>query len=356
VLPSLDLKKHGELREIPGSIVEAAGFIVIDVAGHYEFELIGAAGGSVRIGDVEVLAAATSLRPGTRQLGGVDLAEGEHPLQVFAVAAGSGLSLAWKSPRMAAFGEVPPEVLMHEKDNIRPTEPGMKKIEVRAVDQEAAPAAVHNTLSDAEKDQGWELLFDGHSMEKWRGYGREDLHDGWKVIDGTIARVGGGGDIITREQFENFDLLIDWRIGPAGNSGIFYHVQETSEGGERYSAVWQTGPEMQILDNQGHADRAQASTSAGANYALHAPIGDATRPIGAFNRARIVVRGDHVQYWLNGVKIVEFDRGSDDFKELVAASKFASMPGFAKYRRGHIALQDHGDPVQFRNIKIRRLE
>lgn len=213
------------------------------------------------------------------------------------------------------------------------------------------PLPPHNTLSQAEQAAGWMLLFDGKTLDAWRGFGRDDVPDGWQIVDGALTRVGPGGDIITRETFENFELSLDWRIAPGGNSGIFYHVQE-----QGYSAVWQTGPEMQILDNAGHPDGQDPSTSAGANYALHAPIGDTTRPVGAYNRAKIVVRGKHTQYWLNGVKVVEFEKDSDDWKKRVAASKFAQMRGFGRYSRGHIALQDHGDRVQFRNIKIRRLD
>jgi hypothetical protein len=355
VVASLEPGGQEALRGLRAmSLVRAGGYLTIDTAGHYDFELLGAAAGGLTIGDAAVISIAGAAEGQNR--GGVALTPGEHPLHLHAVVAGGeqALTLRWKSPRMAAFGAVPAEALSFDQADLQRPKDVAK---VGAERQEKAEAPVmHNVLSDAEKAQGWELLFDGRTMEKWRGFGREDVHEGWAVVDGAVTRVGGGGDIITREQYENFDLYLEWRIAPAGNSGVFYHVREVAENGERYSAVWQTGPEMQILDNQGHADRAQASTSAGANYALHAPIGDATRPVGAFNAARIVVRGDHVQYWLNGVKVVEFDRGSDDFKQLVARSKFATMPGFAKYRRGHIALQDHGDLVQFRNIKIRRLE
>jgi hypothetical protein len=346
------IKDPAELAGLPPmSLVHVVGFLTVDTAGHYEFEIIGASP-MLRIGEVQVIGSGHE----GRSFGSVVLQPGEHPLQMSGVSGAEArpLALRWKSPRMPAFGDIPADVLSHDKASLQPP-PGAQEVKLSTPHPQAT-SPVHNTLSDAEKAAGWELLFDGQSMDKWRGFHREDVPAGWQVIDGAITRVGSAGDILTRDQYENFDLYLDWRIAPAGNSGIFYHVRETSDGGERYGAVWQTGPEMQVLDNGSHPDGGRADTAAGANYALHAPIGDATRPIGAFNTARIIVRGDHIQYWLNGIKVVEFDRGSDEFKQLVARSKFASMPGFASYRSGYIALQDHGDLVQFRNIKIRRLE
>ncbi len=217
------------------------------------------------------------------------------------------------------------------------------------------PVRAHNTLSAREKAEGWELLFDGESMAHWRGFKNDEVHDGWAIEGGCITRVGGGGDIITREKFGNFELMLEWSVQPRGNSGIFYGVQEG-----RYNHVWETGPEMQVLDNSLHADGRNPMTSAGANYALHAPSSDVTRPVGAFNRVRLVVNDGHVEHWLNGVKLVEYEWGSDEWKRLVAASKFASMRDYGKFRPhetpGHIALQDHGDVVKYRNIKIRRLD
>jgi hypothetical protein len=214
----------------------------------------------------------------------------------------------------------------------------------------AAGAGAHNTLTDAQRAGGWRLLFDGRSTDGWRGYRRESMPAGWQVVDGTLARTGSGGDIITTEQYDSFELELEWLVGPGGNSGIFFHVTETGD------YIWQTGPEMQILDNAGHREGANPETSTGSNYALHGPSSDVARPAGEWNSVRLVVRGDHVEHWLNGTRIVEYVLGSDDWKARVEASKFRDMPGYGANRRGHIALQDHGDPVQFRNIRIRVLQ
>ncbi|MCH2132946.1 MAG: DUF1080 domain-containing protein [Phycisphaerales bacterium] len=206
-----------------------------------------------------------------------------------------------------------------------------------------------NVLTPREEAEGWQLLFDGTSADHWRGFRKDTMPEGWSVIDGAIVRTGPGGDIITRDQFDDFELSLEWRVESAGNSGIFYNVDE---GG---NAVWATGPEMQVLDNKGHADGRSPLTSAGSNYALHPPAWDTTGPPGTWNRARIVMRGDEVEHWLNGVKIVEYVLSSPDWERRVADSKFRGMPDYGRRTRGHIALQDHGDVVAFRNLKIRPL-
>jgi hypothetical protein len=210
--------------------------------------------------------------------------------------------------------------------------------------------AAQNTLSAQERAEGWRLLFDGRTTDGWRGFRGDAMPDGWQVVDGALTRVAAGGDIVTTEQFESFELVLDWKVSPGGNSGIFFHVTEDAD------HVWQTGPEYQILDDAGHRDGLTPETSAGSNYALHAPVGAAARPAGEWNTARLVVRGDHVEHWLNDVKIVSYELRSDEWKALVAASKFGDMPGYGLARRGHLALQDHGDHVAFRNIRIRVLE
>jgi hypothetical protein len=204
-----------------------------------------------------------------------------------------------------------------------------------------------NTLTEDEKKAGWKLLFDGKTTEGWKGYKKDKVSDGWQIVDGALSTKGKSGDICTVEEFADFELQIDWKISPGGNSGIMTRV------GEEHDAPWQTGPEMQILDNAHHDDGRNPMTSAGACYALYAPKWDLTRPVGSWNRARILVHGDHTEYWLNGEKVVEYELESADWKTRVAVSKFASMPDFAKRAKGRIALQDHGDRVSFRNIKIR---
>lgn len=206
-----------------------------------------------------------------------------------------------------------------------------------------------NTLTKAEAQAGWKLLFDGETAEGWRGFRSEDFPDGWQVQQGSIVRAAGGGDIITEEQFTNFELRLEWKISEGGNSGIFFRVDEL------HDHVWQTGAEMQVLDDERHADGKSPFTSAGANYALHRPQISTVLPAGEWNHVRLLVDGDHVEHWLNGVKIVDYTLWGDEWNDLVANSKFSGMPDYGRNKSGHIALQDHGDLVWFRNIKIREL-
>jgi hypothetical protein len=162
-----------------------------------------------------------------------------------------------------------------------------------------------------------------------------------------LARVGGGGDLITRQQYASFELALDWRVSPGGNSGVMFHVVEDLE------RTYHSGPEMQILDNGGHRDGRNPLTSSGSNYALHAPPRDVTRPVGEWNTARLVVNGNHVEHWLNGEKVVDYELGTPEWIEKVAASKFNEWPRYGKAGRGHIAIQDHDSAVAFRNVKIR---
>jgi hypothetical protein len=207
-----------------------------------------------------------------------------------------------------------------------------------------------NMLTAAEKADGWRLLFDGESTKGWRGFRTETPPAGWKAVDGTLSREGDGGDIMTVDQFDDFELRLEWRISKNGNSGIIFGV--TQDGGQTY----ETGPEFQVLDNAGHKDGGNTLTSAGSNYALHPPVRDVTRPIGEWNDVRLIVKGPHVEHWMNGVKLLEYERWSDDWNERVKASKFNKMPHYGRAKRGHIALQDHGNPVWYRNIKVRPLK
>ena len=219
-------------------------------------------------------------------------------------------------------------------------------------DDRALPAQeASNTLSADEATSGFTLLFDGQSLDAWRGFNRDDVPEGWSAVDGTVDFTPGveGGDLITRETFGDFELRLEWRIGPSGNSGVFFGV---IEGNQR---TYESGPEMQILDNAGHRDGRNPLTSAGSNYGLHAPLEDVTRPVGEWNEARIVREGDRVEHWLNGSKIVVYELGTDEWKAMVAETKFAEWPDYGVQREGHIGLQDHGDPVRFRNLRIRRL-
>lgn len=212
-----------------------------------------------------------------------------------------------------------------------------------------AQPADPNTLTEDERRAGWNLLFDGRSLAGWRGYNRSDVPDGWAVQDGTLARIGPGGDLITEAQYTDFELALDWKVAEGGNSGVFFRAEEGHEW------IYQSAPEMQLLDDAGHADGRSPLTSAGANYGLHPAPRGVVRPAGEWNEARIVADGARVEHWLNGVKIVEYELGSPDWAARVAASKFAEWPAYGQARRGHIGLQDHGDPVWFRNVKIRSI-
>jgi len=214
-----------------------------------------------------------------------------------------------------------------------------------------------NALTDDEKRAGWKLLFDGQTTNGWRGYNRSEMPPGWKVIDGILTRVsggaggkgaGGGDDIITVDQFDNFELKLEWRIVPGGNSGLLYRVTEGAV------TSWHVAPEMQILDNTRWPTRDQRQL-AGACYDLYAPPKDVTKSNGEWNQVHLIADGSHVVHYLNGEKQVEYDIGSDDWNQRVANSKFKDKPHFAKAAKGHICLQDHSDRIEFRSIKLREL-
>jgi hypothetical protein len=196
---------------------------------------------------------------------------------------------------------------------------------------------------------GWHSLFDGHTADQWRAYRGDALPAGWQVVDGALTRVGQAGDIVTREEFQDFELALEWKVEAGGNSGIMYRVAE----GPDLETVWQSGPEYQILDDARHPDGRRPETSAGSCYGLYPAPRGIVRPAGEWNQTRIVVQGTHVEHWLNGTRIVSYELGSPDWEERVRRSKFASMPRYGRESRGHIALQDHGDWVAYRNIRIR---
>ena len=212
-------------------------------------------------------------------------------------------------------------------------------------------AAIHieNTLTSEERKQGWKLLFDGKTTTSWRGYRQQTMPDGWKVENGALVRAGRATDIITTDQYDNFELSLEWKITAGGNSGVMYRVSEDGE------ASYHTGPEVQVLDNHGHRDGKNPLTSAGSCYGLYAPTKDVTKPVGSWNQMRLLVKANHAEHWLNGEKIVQYEIFSPDWNKRVEGSKFKQWPQFGRNPRGHIALQEHGSRVEFRNIKIRSL-
>lgn len=205
-----------------------------------------------------------------------------------------------------------------------------------------------NEISATEAAAGFRLLFDGESLEGWRPYQEGRSLDHWRVEDGAIHFDGGETEaqLATASDFESFELRLEWKVAPGGNSGVFFHVKD----GLDYP--WESGPEMQILDNRRHPDGRSPKTSAGANYALEGPPFDASRAAGLWNEARLIVRNGHVEHWLNGYRVVSYELGSQDWESVIAASKFKDMPNYGRSTRGRIVLQNHGDPVWFRSVRI----
>ena len=197
------------------------------------------------------------------------------------------------------------------------------------------------------RDEGWRSLLSGDVASHWRGYRQKTLPPGWAVVDGALTRTGEAGDIITREQFADFELTLEYNLAPGANSGVFFRVVEDDP------VIWHEAPEIQVIDNARTDLRPEQTT--GANYDLHAPSRDATKPAGQWNELRVLVKGNHVEQWVNGTKVVEYELGSSDWKRRVQASKFKEFPRFGTARRGHIGLQDHGDRVAYRNIRVRGL-
>jgi hypothetical protein len=211
-------------------------------------------------------------------------------------------------------------------------------------------SAQDNTLSDEEKKAGFKLLFDGKTLDGWRGWKKDKPTDAWKVVDGLLTLAGKGGDILTIEQYENFELKIDWRVAPGGNSGIMYRVAETE------GAPYMTGPEYQVLDNAKHPDGKNPKTSAGSIYAVYAPAKDVSKPAGEWNSSKIVANGKKIEHWLNGEKTAEAEIGSEDWAKRIADSKWKTAKKYGLETKGHIDLQDHGDKVEYKNIKIREIK
>jgi hypothetical protein len=215
----------------------------------------------------------------------------------------------------------------------------------------AGPAAAMNSLTPAEKASGWRLLFDGLTPLGWRGYCQSGFPTkGWSIRDGMLVSSagGGGGDLVTEEEFGDFELALEYRCAPKANSGIMFRVDETLD------APWQTGPEFQILDDAGLGLTPDHPHSAAALYDLAAPAaGKVSKPAGEWNRARIMLRDGRLRHWLNDVKVVDIRVDGEEWARMIAGSKFKSYPGFGVLPKGHIALQDHGDEVAYRNIKLR---
>lgn len=227
--------------------------------------------------------------------------------------------------------------------------------------QETALTTAINALTKEEKAAGWELLFDGSTLDGWKRYNHDTIGPLWSVKEGTIVCDGEGlgegtanfgGSLTSIRQFGNFELTAEWKITPGGNSGILYHVVEQPE----YRHDYETGPEYQVMDDGGWKGELKDAQKAGSNYDMFAaPATKKSMPVGEWNTARIIYNNGHVEHWLNGEKTVEFEEGSADFTERYKKSKWVDFPGWNKFKSGAISLQDHGAPVYYRNIKIHAL-
>lgn len=216
----------------------------------------------------------------------------------------------------------------------------------------AATAGEH-ALTPEEAAAGWKLLFNGTDLAGWKGYKKDAPGAGWVVENGELTlTAGGAGDIMTAEEFGPFELSLEWKISQNGNSGIIYLIKEDPSAENTYN----TGPEMQVLDNDGHPDGKIPSHRAGALYDIEVPPDGALRPVGEWNEAVVRFTGSEIEHWLNGKLVSESSYGDDAWKAKVAASKFKQWPLFGTFASGHIALQDHGDKVWYRNIKIRTIQ
>lgn len=218
----------------------------------------------------------------------------------------------------------------------------------------SAIAQKDNVLTDKEKKEGWTLLFDGKSLNGWRMYQNKNA-DAWTVANGEIVCKGSEtdksdlrADLVTAEQFENYELSIDWKISPMGNSGIMYHVSEA------YPAAYLSGPEYQLIDDAGYPDKLEDWQKTGCDYAMYTASSRPTKPVGQYNTTRIVVRGPHREHWLNGVKVLEFEAWTPDWQQRKSTGKWKDTPGYGMEKKGHVCLQDHGGGVWFKNIKIRK--
>jgi len=207
-------------------------------------------------------------------------------------------------------------------------------------------------ISCSKTPSDWTILFDGQSVTGMRGYKMDSFPwDSWVIKEGTLKTIPGskGVDIISTDIYKDFELELEWKLQSGGNSGIFYFATEDG------NFIWQSAPEMQVLDNTAHPDRMRKVTSAGALYDLIAPKNEVVKPLGQFNQVKIISKDNHIEHWLNGQKLLEYEYGSEEMKTLIGQSKFKDMPYFSKASSGRIGLQgDHGE-VWYKNIRIRKL-
>jgi hypothetical protein len=207
-------------------------------------------------------------------------------------------------------------------------------------------------LSAADAKAGeWRPLFDGKTTAGWRGYKSPDVPAGWAIKDGILVKEGKSSDLLTKDQYGDFELEFEWKLAPGGNAGVLYR------GTEEYDHIYWSAPEYQLLDDAAHADGKNRLTSAGSAYALYPPPAGVVKPAGEWNSSRIVAKGAHVEHWLNGQKVVEYELWSPDWEAKVKASKFKDWPNYGRAKKGYIAIQgDHEGALSLRNIRIRELK
>ena len=210
--------------------------------------------------------------------------------------------------------------------------------------------ATAGSAADQGGSQGWRALLQDHSAPAWRGWKAPGLPAGWQVDGGVLHKDGPVDDLVTTTEYGNFELELEWKIGKAGNSGIFYR------GTREYDHIYWSAPEYQLLDDANTEDGKSPLTAAGSDYALYGVPAGVAKPFDQWNKTRLIVRGNHVEHWLNGVKVVEYDFGSADWKQRVAASKFSKYPNYGLAARGLIGIQgDHPGALAVRQIRIREL-
>ena len=219
--------------------------------------------------------------------------------------------------------------------------------------------AMETPQLSASEGSEWITLFDGSSLDQFTGFKADKPGDAWAIEDGVLYFQGtkkkeenlSGGDLVTKESFGDFHLKVEWKISEKGNSGIMFHVVDNGE----YDATYQTGPEYQLLDNDGHRDGKIITHRTANLYDLIASEAEPVKPVGEWNLTEIIVHNGELEFYLNGVQTVKTTLWDDAWNKMVAESKFKDMPDFAKYKEGKISFQDHGDDIWFRNIEIKRL-
>jgi len=207
------------------------------------------------------------------------------------------------------------------------------------------------SLTAEQRAAGWVPLFDGTSLSAWRGYKEQTVPAGWSIVDGILTKTGSANDLITRDQFGNYELAFDWKLATGGNAGVFYR------GTEEYDHIYWSGPEYQLLDDANHPDGKSRLTSAGAAYAVYPSPAGVVKPANEWNSSLIVINGSRVQHWLNGQKLLEYELGSPDWVAKVKASKFVAYPNYGRAARGYIGIQgDHDGTLWIRNMRIREIK